>query len=867
MSEPTGTATDTGHPDTPADPNHRPGAAHAPDTSHAHFRTLPVDVEGFRQLAELALDLRSTWNHATDELWRRIDPVLWDLTHNPWAVLRTASRARIEQLSADSGFRARLDELRRARHEARHRPGWFQQTHAQSPLSAVAYFSMEFMLSEALPIYSGGLGNVAGDQLKAACDLGVPVVAVGLLYQQGYFRQVIDANGAQQAMYPYNDPGQLPITPCRGRNGEWLRLQLDLPGHTIWLRVWQVHVGRVKLYLLDSNDIANYPAYRGITSELYGGGPYLRLMQEIVLGIGGWRLLETLGVKPEVCHLNEGHAAFAVLERARSFMVATGKPFDVALTATRAGNLFTTHTAVAAGFDRFAPDMVATHLGEYARTKLGIPVEALLALGRQNAQDASESFNMAYLAIRGSGAVNGVSRLHGTVSRELFQSLFPRRPPDEVPVGHVTNGVHVPTWDGAESDALWTQYCGNNRWQNGTGDGGMRSASDPVLWEFRAAARRALIEYARERLSRQLLASGMSQEEVESAKRMFDPAVLTLGFARRFATYKRPNLLLHDPERLLRILTHPQRPVQLIIAGKAHPADQPGQELIRQWVQFIRNTAARQHVIFLSDYDMLLTERLVQGADVWLNTPRRPWEASGTSGMKVLVNGGINLSELDGWWAEAYTPEVGWALGDGQEHGDDPRWDAAEAEHLYQLLEREVIPEFYSHDAAGIPRAWVKRMKESMVQLTTRFSANRTVREYTDQYYIPAAKGYASRAQNNCAAAEEIARWQRALAQNWGGVRFGEVKMTADSGRFEVQVSLNGLAPEAVTVELYAEGVDGQPPMRQEMRPLRSLVGNAFVYGAEVPSARPAAQYTARVVPRHADVAIPLEAPEILWQH
>jgi len=873
MSDPTGTAPGSSQPSSPPpDGNHRPGAAHAPDTSHAHFRALPVDVEAFRHLAELALDLRSTWNHASDELWRRIDPLLWDLTHNPWAVLRTASRAQIEQLAADAGFRARLDELRRARHEARHRPGWFQQAHPQSPLSCVAYFSMEFMLSEALPIYSGGLGNVAGDQLKAACDLGVPVVGVGLLYQQGYFRQVIDMSGGQQAVYPYNDPGQLPIAPCRGRNGEWLRLQLDLPGHTIWLRVWQVHVGRVKLYLLDTNDIANYPAYRGITSELYGGGAYLRLMQEVVLGIGGWRLLETLGLKPEVCHLNEGHAAFAVLERARSFMVATGKPFDVALAATRAGNLFTTHTAVVAGFDRFAPDLVATHLGDYARSKLGIPVEALLALGRQNGSDASESFNMAYLAIRGSGAVNAVSRLHGTVSRQLFQSLFPRRPPDEVPVGYVTNGVHVPTW-GAESDALWTQYSGANRWQTNTGssDGGIRNASDSVLWKFRGTARKALIEYARERLARELTASGAPQPDVESARRMFDPDVLTLAFARRFATYKRPNLLLSDPERLLRILTNAQRPVQLIIAGKAHPADQPGQALIRQWVQFIRNTPARQHVIFLSDYDMLLTERLVQGADVWINTPRRPWEASGTSGMKVLVNGGLNLSELDGWWAEAYTSEVGWALGDGQEHGDDPRWDAVEAEQLYQLLEREVIPQFYSRDADGIPAAWVKRIKESMVQLTARFSANRTVCEYTDKYYLPAAKAYAARSSNGGARGEEIAGWQRSVLQNWSGVRFGEIKVTTDNGQhqFETQMYLNGLAPAAVTVELYAEGVGGQPPVRQEMRPLRQLVGteHTYAYGGQVSASRSASQYTVRVVPRHADVAIPLEAPEILWQH
>ena len=850
-----------------------PGANQAPDTTHAHFRTLPIDLEAFRQLAELALDLRSTWNHASDELWRRIDPVLWGLTHNPWAVLRTASRAQIEKLAAEPAFRAKLDEQRRKRHEARHQPGWFQQAHAQSPLGRVAYFSMEFMLSEALPIYSGGLGNVAGDQLKAACDLGVPVAGVGLLYSQGYFRQVIDISGGQQALYPYNDPGQLPITPCRGRNGEWLRLQLDLPGHTIWVRVWQVHVGRVKLYLLDTNDIANYPAYRGITSELYGGGPYLRLMQEIVLGIGGWRLLETLDLKPEVCHLNEGHAAFAVLERARSYMVATGKPFDVALAATRAGNLFTTHTAVAAGFDRFAADLVAAHLGEYARTQLGISVESLLALGRQNSQDASESFNMAYLAIRGSGAVNAVSRLHGAVSRQLFESLFPRHPPDEIPVGHVTNGVHVPTWDGAEADALWTQYCGGERWQTDTGaaDGGVRNASDEVLWKFRSSARKAMIEYARERLSRELTASGASPDAIENAKHIFAPDVLTLCFARRFATYKRPNLLLSDPQRLLRILTDAQRPVQLIIAGKAHPADEPGQGLIRQWVQFIRNTAARQQVIFLSDYDMLLTERLVQGADVWLNTPRRPWEASGTSGMKVLVNGGINLSELDGWWAEAYTPEVGWALGDGREHGDDPRWDATEAEQLYQLLEREVVPEFYFRDAGGIPRTWVKRMKESMAQLTARFSASRTVREYTDHYYVPAAKAFAARTRDGGTSAEGIAGWRRAIAQNWSGVRFGEIKMTTVGARhqFEAQVYLNGLAPEAVSVELYAEGVGGRPPVREEMRLLRQLGGTqqAFAYAAEVSASRPASQYTVRVVPKHADATIPLEAPEILWQH
>ena len=402
----------------------------------------PADIEGFDSLAELALNMRSMWNHATDGVWRRLDFELWELTHNPWVVLQTASRDRIASLLGDPIFRKTIDDLIQTRKHANNAPAWFQRNHPASPLTCVAYFSMEFMLGEALPIYSGGLGNVAGDQLKAASDLGVPVVGVGLLYQQGYFRQVIGKDGEQQALFPYNDPGQLPITPLRQENGEWLRLEITLPGYSVWLRAWEVQVGRVKLYLLDSNDAANFPAYRGITSELYGGGPEMRLKQELILGIGGWRLLAALGIRPEVCHLNEGHAAFAVLERARHFMEETGQPFKVALAATRAGNLFTTHTAVAAGFDRFTPALIEQHLGNYAEKRLGISIHDLLALGRENANDRSESFNMAYLAIRGSGAVNGVSRLHGTVSRHLFEPLFRHWPTGEVPVGYLSL-IHI----------------------------------------------------------------------------------------------------------------------------------------------------------------------------------------------------------------------------------------------------------------------------------------------------------------------------------------------------------------------------------------------------------------------------------------
>jgi len=839
---------------------------------HHNYSLLPTDVPGFDSLAELALDLRWSWNHRADEVWRLLDPQLWELTQNPWVVLQTVSRHQLEQVLADPAFREKIAALLLEKRETENTSAWFQQRHPQSTLSCIAYFSMEFMLSEALPIYSGGLGNVAGDQLKAASDLGLPVVGVGLLYQQGYFRQEIDKDGAQQALYPYNDPGQLPITPLRQPNGDWLRLEIALPGYSVWLRAWQVQVGRVKLYLLDSNDAANFPAHRGITSELYGGGPELRLKQEMLLGIGGWRLLTALGLHPEVCHLNEGHAAFAVLERASEFMQGSGQPFEAALAVTRAGNLFTTHTAVAAGFDRFAPALIEQYFGRYAKHKLQLPLQELLALGRVNPHDATESFNMACLAIRGSGAVNGVSQLHGQVSRHLFEPLFPHWPAGEVPVGHVTNGVHMPSWDSAAADELWTQACGKDRWlgMTPTLEQDMRRVSAASLWKLRTTGSKALVEFTRERLSRQLAASGAAAAAVDAARQLFDPNVLTLGFARRFASYKRPNLLLQDPGRLLRLLTNPQRPVQLILAGKAHPADQAGQALIQEWVQFIHRPEVRPHVVFLSDYDMHLTEHLVQGVDVWLNTPERPWEACGTSGMKVLVNGGLNLSELDGWWAEAFAPDLGWAIGDGQEHGHDPDWNRGEAEMLYEVLEHQVVPEFYARDDQGIPTAWVARMRESMAQLTPRFSADRSVREYTEQHYLPAAARYLQRKADQGAGGRRIAVWQQELKAHWDALRFGEMKTDTRNTEhvFEVQVYLNELNPGAVCVELYADGNSARPAERHAMDCLHPMPGSpgSYLYRVVVSAARAAADYTARIVPYFEGVAVPLEAAGILWQ-
>ena len=823
---------------------------------------------GLDALNELALNLHWSWSHRADPLWEALDSYLWETTQNPWVILQTVSEDKVKTLLATPDFQELLSSLLQHKRKFFSADAWFQKTHPKAALSAIAYFSMEFMLTEALPIYSGGLGNVAGDQMKAASDLGVPVVGVGLLWGQGYFRQDFDADGNQRVLYPVNDPGQLPIQPLRRANGEWLRIQILLPGAKIWLRCWQVLVGRAKLFLLDANDFANTPAHRGITSELYGGDAEMRLKQEIVLGIGGWRLLRELGLHPEVCHLNEGHAAFAVLERARYYMADHRVPFDVALTITRAGNLFTTHTAVPAGFDRFDPGLCCKYLSHYAKDELAISMDKFLALGRQNNADGAEPFNMAYLALRGSGQVSGVSKLHGEVSRQIFQPLFPRWPQAEVPVGSVTNGIHVPTWDSTEADGLWTKVCGADRWR---GEGPLaddvRRLTTGELWQMRTEARKMMLTQVRDRYARQLSAEGAPHLDIPE---IFKEDALTVGFARRFATYKRPDLLLHDPERLIRLLTDSQHPVQLIIAGKAHPEDLPGQALIKQWNDFIKRPEVRGHVVFLSDYDMQMAQEMVQGMDLWINTPRRPWEACGTSGMKVLANGGVNISELDGWWAEAYTPKVGWAIGDGKEHGEDAAWDAIEAESLYTLLELQVVPEFYERDAQGLPSKWLERVRESMATLTPQFSASRAIREYTNDHYLPAAAGYDARAANDGKLGTEVLQWQYRIAEQWNKLRFGDVSSETKNGqhRFKIGVVTGGLNPDQFTVELYAGptgGSGGKPEILAACHSSAELSGT-ILYSVCCPANRPANDYTARIIPTHTGASVPLEAGQILWQ-
>lgn len=831
----------------------------------------PATAQLLSALQELALDLRWSWNHSADELWKQIDSQLWELTQNPWVVLQASSPQAIDKACTDPRFRAKASRIIEHKREIENGKTWFQDAHPQSSDLSVAYFSMEFMLSEALPIYSGGLGNVAGDQLKAASDLGIPVVGIGLLYQQGYFRQEIDQHGVQQALYPYNDPGQLPIQPLRDANGRWLRIPMRLPEATLWVRAWQAQVGRTKLFLLDTNDPANLPTHRSIAGELYGGNLETRLRQELVLSIAGWRLLSALDLHPQVCHLNEGHAAFVVLERALGYMREHHEPFDVALTITRAGNVFTTHTPVEAGFDRFPPDLLKRYLTSYAERDLQIKFDDLLALGRKDPGDSHESLNMAYLAVRGSGNVNAVSRLHGQVSREIFQPLFPRWPTREVPVGYVTNGVHVPTWDSKYADQLWTESCGIDRWRGGMRETDcVKKVSDQQLWELREERSQALVTFVRKRLAMQRAHQLAFLEDIRDAAKVFDPRFLTIGFARRFATYKRPNLLLHDPERLVRLLTDRDRPVQLVLAGKAHPQDYEGQSMIRQWYEFIARPDVRGRVAFLSDYDTHLTAELVQGVDLWLNTPRRPWEASGTSGMKVLVNGGLNLSELDGWWAEAYSPELGWAIGDGQEHGNDPNWDAHEASALYEILEHQVVPAFYTRSQIGIPSTWVSMMRASIAQLTPQFSSNRSVREYLEKYYLPAASAYCQRSANKSAFGVELADWSKSIARHWADIRFARVNVSQQDRNylFDAQVALGTLLPEDVEVELYAEqGPDGQAFRKKMDLSAPFERGSDAAYLCSVPADRPVSDYTPRIIPAHSGASIPLEAPRILWQH
>lgn len=829
-------------------------------------RRLPPELH---DLTELALDLRWTTSVLTRNLWYRLDPVTWERSENPFLILINVPQERLEEAARDPEFLAELAWCRDKRTDYVRQSGWFSESFPSTSLRNVAYFSMEFGLSEALPIYSGGLGMLAGDHLKSASDLGVPLVGVGLLYQQGYFRQVLGEECEQLEAFPYNDPSSLPVRPVLGADGHWLRIPLALPGRTLLNRVWQATVGRVTLYLLDSNDPLNSPWDRGITANLYAAGKEIRLLQEMILGFGGWRLLEELGLETQVCHLNEGHAAFAVLARAMGLARQRHLTPSIAFWAGRSGNVFTTHTPVAAGFDEFDPALLTKYI-QLILEQAAWPLEQVLALGRQDPHDLKESFKMAYLAIRGCGFVNGVSRLHQEVSRGLFRELFPRWPTQEIPIAGITNGVHHPTWHSQLARDTWIGRVDRAFLPD------LCLASEKVLqksepaeiWRYRSAARRMLVDYVRRRLATQLQVRGADAEAIRHVRHTLDPNALTIGFARRFTGYKRPTLLLSDLKRLERLVSNPARPVQFIIAGKAHPNDTMGKEMVQALAHQSSQVPWNSRIVFLEDYDMALAKHLVGGVDVWLNTPRRLYEACGTSGMKTLFNGGLNLSTLDGWWDEAYTPEVGWTVAGREEQSEGT--DIRDAASLYDVLEFQVIPEFYNRDSDGVPRAWTSRVLASMTRLSPQFCSNRMVRDYVQQAYLPATAAYFDRLADHERKARELDTWSRHLGENFEGLRFGEIAVARheNAWRIEAQVYLNDMLPKAIRIELFAEDAAAGAPRVIPMECEGEIIGavNGWRYTADAPADLPAEHYVPRIVPFHPHARVPLEANQILWQ-
>ncbi len=831
-------------------------------------------------LDKLSLNLRWSWHHPTIELFRTLDPDLWEETgHNPRLILGRIDQKRLTELCGDEAFLAQLDRESANLDEYLAGSGWFAAAHPEAAGIHIAYFSAEFGLTECIPNYAGGLGILAGDHLKSASDLGIPLVGVGLLYQGGYFHQYLNADGWQQETYPINDFHNLPIQPVEDGPGKQLTVHIDFPGRRLSAQIWKVQVGRVPLYLLDTNVAENTAADRQVTGALYGGDRELRIQQEIVLGIGGMRALQVLGTRPTVCHMNEGHSAFLGPERTRMIGDELGYSYHEARQVTAAGSVFTTHTPVAAGFDRFDPQLVEKYLGEYLRS-LGLTARQFLAFGSQATADPGESFNMAFLAARHSSYTNGVARLHGEVTRKMAQAMWVDYPLDEVPIGSVTNGIHTRSWISMEMAALLTRYLGP-RWGEKPTDTALWQRIDRIpdqeLWRVHEIRRERLIHYARTRLTAQVRQRGGTNGEITAAASVLSPDALTIGFARRFATYKRATLLLRDLERLRRILTDAKRPVQILLAGKAHPHDTEGKELIRQIVHFARDLRVRHSVVFLEDYDISVARYLVQGADVWLNTPRRPNEASGTSGMKLLANGGLNLSILDGWWDEAYDREVGWAIGNGEEYDNAEYQDQVESEALYHILENDVVPLFYERDESGIPRGWLAKMKASMKRLSPIYSTNRMVAEYTERFYLPAAQRL-MRLAGDKQRVESLLEWRKRLRVHGSEVKITALEVDGGSREFALgakvklaaRVMLGGISPGDVRVQAYygALTADGQIGKGSHVDlALRQSWGTDHLYEGEVECRQSGScGVAARVVPFHEDALLPYELPWIRWE-
>jgi starch phosphorylase len=846
------------------------------------FTVAPVLPDRIAALLDIANNLWWCWEPEAVELFIRIDRRLWAETQqNPRLLLGKVSQTRLEELARDDSFLAHLDRVVAAM-QAYCNAGQWQARNPRAPKNfLVAYMSAEFGIHESVKLYSGGLGVLAGDHLKAASDLGLPLLGVGLCYREGYFSQYLNADGWQQERYPQNDFYNMPMTKVTGKDGKPLAIEVEYPGRMVKAWVWKVQVGRVPLYVLDSDHDGNDPADRAITDKLYGGDHEARVRQEIMLGMGGVIMLHELGIHPTIYHMNEGHSAFMALQRVKEVIQTEGLSFSEAVEAVKAASVFTTHTPVPAGNDRFPRSLMEQYFSKYCND-VGISMDDFMALGRENPADSNEDFCMTVLALKLAAGANGVSKLHGEVARDMWRNTWPEVPVDEIPITSITNGVHTRTWISHEMGDLYTRYLGPG-WINNPDDQSIwervNEIPDAELWRTHERRRERLVEFARRRLYDQYKARNASSHELRICQEVLDPEALTIGFARRFATYKRGSLFLRDKERLKRIILATGKPVQFIVAGKAHPADTAGKQIIREIQHFARDVDVRLHVIFIEDYDMNVARYMVQGVDCWLNTPRRPMEASGTSGMKAAINGALNISVLDGWWVEAVPlGPNGWSIGHGESYPTLDEQDAVESEALYDILEQDVAPLFYDRTTSdGLPRKWIERMKIAIRTCAPVFSTYRMVQEYSDRFYLPCSIRRCEMMGDGRERVKQLAAWKRHIQTEWPRVSITDVQHEDRRGlvvgsRLGVSatVYLAGLTPDDITVEVFHGPLDPDGVVRRgrtsEMKHTLEMDGGNARFSGEITCTETGQMgFAVRCIPRHPDLAEKHEMALIRW--
>ncbi len=846
------------------------------------FKVSPKLPKELAFLEELAYNIWIFWNFDAFDLFRRLDRDLWEeVHHNPVLLLGKIDQEKLNYRATDEGYLAQLNRVKEEYERYMYSRKQYGVKENLPENLVFAYFSMEYGLCEALPIYSGGLGVLSGDHLKSASDLNIPIVGIGLLYQQGYFRQYLNNEGWQQEYYEENDFHNMPLQLVMDENGHPLKIWVPMKNRKVWAQIWKIKVGLTNLYMLDTNVEENSPEDRSITFQLYGGDREMRLKQEILIGIGGVRALEALDLHPSCYHINEGHSAFAALERIRSIMKKYNVDYKTAFEAVYASNAFTTHTPVPAGNDRFAPELIAEYFSEYIK-ELQISMDEFLALGRENPMDNKESFCMTVLAIKTSAYCNGVSELHSKVSRRMWKNVFPKLPVDDIPIIHITNGVHIPSFISQDLSDLFYRYLGP-RWKEDPDNQKVwervKNIPNTELWRTHERRRERLVAFVRNRLRKQLERRGVTQSELEYAQDILNPEALTIGFARRFATYKRATLLFRNPERLAKILSNENYPVQIIFAGKAHPQDNEGKEFIRKIIQYCKEEPFKSHIVFIEDYDINVARYMVEGVDVWLNNPRRPLEACGTSGMKASANGSLNVSVLDGWWCEGYNPAWGWAIGNGEEYENHDYQDEIEANALYDILEKEVIPLFYKRGRDGMPREWIEKMKLSMLNICPVFNSNRMLEEYTHKFYIPASFNWRKLSDNNFSISKKLAEWKENILKNWGNVKIVRIEddykdqKVGDLFKVKVSIDLGNLLPNDIKVRIYYGPLDVYGEFKYyEIMELDydgkeiDLGENVHSFEGEIPCKYSGKMgYAVNIIPYHEDLTNPCVLNAVIW--